>query len=251
MIFFRLIYQKNRPHTIHWDWYIYLHLVDVYGKCRQIYYRPIAFVMASKLSQKIRPILPSDARQFNGKFGSKDRQDPSDGTRRNKPHVWRVFFFWGGRVCGGAEIETTNPCLCQNFCRHTPFRSQQLVYILMSSTFNFRCFGSGEVVNFAEDVHPALLRFKAKVFTLHRKLAWQFEHKKNRIPAGEELAKIPTNTVGFIWFHANIHIFLHFFSEYKNGSNKVEIRTVFFLRMTSGTYFVLSVWCVSSCHGPW
>ena len=106
---YRVIYQKKTSTTYHpWDWYIYLHLVDVYGKCRQIYYRPIAFVMASKLSQKICPILPSDARQFNGKFGSKDRQDPSDGTRRNKPHVWRGFF-------GGAEIETTTRVLSEFF----------------------------------------------------------------------------------------------------------------------------------------
>ena len=148
--------------------------------------------MASKLSQKIRPILPSDARQFNGKFGSKNRQDPSDGTRRNKPHVWRGFF-------GGQRLRR-QPVFCQNFSRHTPFRSQQLIYILIClQRLTFDVFGSGEVVNFAEDVHPALLRFNAKVFTLHRKLAWQFEHKKNWIPAGEELAKIPTNTVGFIW----------------------------------------------------
>ena len=38
--------EDNIPHTIH-VWYIYLHLVDFYGKCREIYHTWIVWVLAS------------------------------------------------------------------------------------------------------------------------------------------------------------------------------------------------------------
>ena len=51
---FKLLFLVPISHTIH-VWYIYLHLVDFYGKCRQIYHTWMVWVYRPRKSKSTKP----------------------------------------------------------------------------------------------------------------------------------------------------------------------------------------------------